>query len=111
MSFEPGSTHIAHVTVKNEARKPYIYDLTFILNSDYAAIPPAVLKMVPIEMDALEEQTIDVSITFWGFEVTTYLQISAYEETTETAFGVIYSEAVELEIVSPPEATVSISWD
>lgn len=111
MSFEPGSTHIAHVTVKNEAKKPYTYNLTFTLDSDYTTIPPAVLKVVPITLDALEEKTVDVPITFWGFEVLTYLLISAYEETTETAFGIIYNETVSLETISPPGATVSISWD
>lgn len=111
MSFEPGSTHIAHVTVKNEAKKPYTYDLTFTLDSDYAAIPPTVLKVVPIALNALEEKTVDVSITFWGFEVLTYLLISAYEEITETPLGFIYSEPVNLETISPPGAMVSISWD
>ena len=109
MSFEPGSTHIAHVTLKNEAKKPYTYNLAFILNSDTEA--PQILKEMSVNLGALEEKTVDVPITLWDVEGITYFQISAYESTTDTDFGVVYNEVLNLEIVSPPGATVSISWD
>lgn len=109
--FEPGSSHVAHVQVTNKAKKPYTYRLTFMLDSDLAGIVPIVLGYKTISLDALESGVIDMPITFWGFEVLTYLQISAYEETTETPFGIIYEEPVDLAVVSPPEAEVTVYWD
>ncbi|MDD5547022.1 MAG: hypothetical protein PHO67_07730 [Candidatus Omnitrophica bacterium] len=110
-NFEPGSSHVAHVQVTNKARKPYNYRLTFMLTSDYAAIVPQVLGYKNISLEAGESGVIDMEITFWGFEVLTYLQISGYEETTETPLGVLYEEEVNLEIVSQPEASITLYWD
>lgn len=110
MSFEPGSTHIAHVTVKNEAKKPYTYQLGFFFEGEGPGLYQEIGSQ-SVSLGAEEEKTIDVEITFWEYEGVTDFLISAYEEITGTDFGYIYAESISLEIISPPEATVSISWD
>jgi hypothetical protein len=82
-----------------------------MLRSDNPYVVPVVLGSELVTLDALQSDVIDVPVTFWGFEVPTYFQISAYEETTETPLGVILSEPVDMAVVSPPDATVTLYWD
>jgi hypothetical protein len=109
MQFEPGSSHVAHVSVSNLARKPYSYELTFTLVA--AGVTPLLLGARTIELGAVETDVVDMPITFWDVEGETFIQVSAYETTKGVDLGVILEEPVDLAVVSPPAAAVTIYWD
>jgi len=111
MQFEPGSTHTAHLQVKNRAVKEYTYTLAFTMQYSLPSPVDVPLGQRTITLDPQGEGVVDMPITFSQTEQQSVLVIGAIEETTGIDLGIIYEEPVDLVVISPPEATVTLYWD